>query len=173
MYSFGSDLCNLLRPHTDPEANILHNRFEAAYWQPVLADFYSDHLTADILADTFWKTAQCRAQRFRDAHAIYEWIATPADLEPHSSPENNWTDHTPLPNDVFPTARTAVSPHPPLNYQAMADDLKSKLRLDPTDVNHAHFFALMDDHESPALIAIDAGTYTAAGATMVCTRQES
>lgn len=89
------------------------------------------------------------------------------DLDPHKSPENNWKNRTPLLDGTYKDGRTAVTPYPPLDYSAMADELKENLRLDPTDINDATLTDIMLQYKSPAFIAIDAGTYTSDGATMV------
>ena len=70
MYSFGSDLCNMLHKHINPTNVQTHRIFEASYWHSALEDFYTDNLTAETLAHACWDTAQCRAQRFRDAYHI-------------------------------------------------------------------------------------------------------
>ena len=77
-YSFGSDLCNLLEPHTKPtnDPTTYSPLFTEDYWsdpplKTALADIL-DTLTPTAMAQACWHTAEARAARFRDSHAIQE-----------------------------------------------------------------------------------------------------
>ena len=175
-YSYGSDLCNLLEPHTRPstDPSTYSCLFSETYWSdPPLQDALADilpALTPTVMAKACWYTAEARAARFRDSHTIQEWRWTsdlPLTNDFSTSPSNQWKQLTPQLHHSIPHSPNRPIPPGPFDPQEASDRFIASIRLDPSNPEDALIFEKIAEYKSPPFLAIDAGTYKEGDAEII------
>ena len=114
------------------------------------------------MAQACWHTAEARAARFRDSHAIQEWRwspTAPTTTDFATSPSNQWKELTPQLHHALPSSRAKCIPPGPFDPKDASAHFFESIRLDPSNPADVPLFNKITEFKSPPFISIDAGTH--------------